>query len=44
MNVLFMDGHIETVAASEMLPTSQWTSGLRAFWFGQDSAADQMLF
>jgi prepilin-type N-terminal cleavage/methylation domain-containing protein/prepilin-type processing-associated H-X9-DG protein len=44
MNVLFMDGHIETVAASEMLPISQWTSRLRAFWFGQDSAPDQMLF
>ena len=44
MNVLFMDGHIETVAASEMLPTSQWTSSLRAFWFGQDTAASQMLF
>ena len=44
MNILFMDGHIETVAASEMLPISQWTASLRALWFGQDTAPEQMLF
>jgi prepilin-type N-terminal cleavage/methylation domain-containing protein/prepilin-type processing-associated H-X9-DG protein len=44
MNLLFMDGHVDSLTASEMLPASQWTSSKRAFWFGSDGAPDQMLF
>jgi hypothetical protein len=44
MNILFMDGHVESLTAAQMLPVSQWTSTLRGLWFGSDNAPDQMLF
>ena len=44
MNILFMDGHVESMTAVQMLPVSQWTSDLRGLWFGSANAPDQMLF
>ena len=44
MNVLFMDDHVDTRTASQMFPNPQWTSDLRAFWFGQDTAVSQLTF
>jgi prepilin-type processing-associated H-X9-DG protein len=44
MNVLMMDGHVESETAAQMFPITNWTSQLRAFWFGQDTAAAQLTF
>jgi prepilin-type processing-associated H-X9-DG protein len=44
MNVLMLDGHVETRTAAEMIPGSNWTSQIRAFWFGQDTAVSQLTF
>jgi prepilin-type N-terminal cleavage/methylation domain-containing protein len=45
MNVLCLDGHVDTLKASEMLPSvTSWTSQMRALWFGRPDTADQMLF
>jgi prepilin-type N-terminal cleavage/methylation domain-containing protein/prepilin-type processing-associated H-X9-DG protein len=44
MNVLFLDGHVECLTGSELLPQSGWTAVQRALWFGSDSAPGQMLF
>jgi prepilin-type processing-associated H-X9-DG protein len=48
MNVLFMDGHVETRAPLQMLagtPASdptQWPEGFASFWFGQPGATGQI--
>ncbi len=45
MNVLYLDGHVERKTAVQMLPqglpddTTQWPTGFRAFWFGNDSVS-----
>jgi prepilin-type processing-associated H-X9-DG protein len=44
MNVLMIDGHVESRKASEMFRGANWTSQLRAFWFGQDNATSQLTF
>ncbi len=46
MNVLFMDGHVDTRTANQMLPsaTNPWTADLRALWFGQADAISQLTF
>jgi prepilin-type N-terminal cleavage/methylation domain-containing protein/prepilin-type processing-associated H-X9-DG protein len=46
MNVLFMDGHVDTRTAAEILPSSAhpMTADMRAFWFGQPDVSSQMLF
>jgi prepilin-type N-terminal cleavage/methylation domain-containing protein/prepilin-type processing-associated H-X9-DG protein len=43
MNVLFVDGHVESKTSGEILPsmfnvedTTQWPQAFSAFWFGQD--------
>jgi prepilin-type processing-associated H-X9-DG protein len=43
MNVLFVDGHVESKTSAEILPgmfnvenTTQWPQTFSAFWFGQD--------
>jgi prepilin-type processing-associated H-X9-DG protein len=46
MNVLFLDGHVDTRTASQMLPSSasSWTADMRTFWFGTPDATQQLLF
>jgi len=44
MNVLMMDGHVDTKKSAEIFPNSQWTSDLRALWFGQETAVSQLTF
>jgi prepilin-type processing-associated H-X9-DG protein len=44
MNVLMLDGHVETMTASQMFPNSQWTADLSAFWFGSDTATARLTF
>jgi prepilin-type N-terminal cleavage/methylation domain-containing protein/prepilin-type processing-associated H-X9-DG protein len=44
MNVLFLDGHVDSLTFSQMFPNSQWTSDLRSLWFGSDTATSQLLF
>jgi prepilin-type N-terminal cleavage/methylation domain-containing protein/prepilin-type processing-associated H-X9-DG protein len=50
MNVLYVDGHVASVTAQQILPgnpsnpgdSSQWTQGFSPFWFGQDGATGQI--
>ena len=50
MNVLYVDGHVGSVTAKQILPgnlsnpndVSQWTQGFSPFWFGQDGATAQV--
>jgi prepilin-type N-terminal cleavage/methylation domain-containing protein/prepilin-type processing-associated H-X9-DG protein len=44
MNVLLLDGHVDTMTSSEIFPSPQWTSAERALWFGSDTATSQLLF
>jgi prepilin-type processing-associated H-X9-DG protein len=51
MNVLFLDGHVDSMTAKQFLPnqlnvndTTQWPQGFGAFWFGQDGATEQLLY
>jgi prepilin-type processing-associated H-X9-DG protein len=46
MNVLFLDGHVDTRTTAEILPssTSPWTANMRSFWFGTPDATQQLQF
>lgn len=49
MNVLFLDGHVESRTAKQILPTTltdptQWQTGFRSFWFGRPDVNDQQIF
>jgi prepilin-type N-terminal cleavage/methylation domain-containing protein/prepilin-type processing-associated H-X9-DG protein len=50
MNVLFLDGHVESMTPKQILPgqpftdTTQWPEGFSAFWFGQEGAIDQLIY
>jgi prepilin-type N-terminal cleavage/methylation domain-containing protein/prepilin-type processing-associated H-X9-DG protein len=44
MNVLMMDGHVESETAAQMFPATNWTSQLSTFWFGQDTAVARLSF
>lgn len=50
MNVLFVDGHVETKLDKEILPgtpatdSTQWPSGFRQLWFGRPDLNSEMAF
>jgi prepilin-type N-terminal cleavage/methylation domain-containing protein/prepilin-type processing-associated H-X9-DG protein len=50
MNVLFLDGHVESMTPKQILPgepftdTTQWPQGFSPFWFGQEGATDQLVY
>ena len=50
MNVLFLDGHVESKTPKEFLSAglatdpTQWPQGFSAFWFGQEGATDQLVY
>jgi len=45
MNVLYLDGHVDTRKVGEILPPGPTlSSNLRAFWFGRPDATSQLLF
>jgi prepilin-type N-terminal cleavage/methylation domain-containing protein/prepilin-type processing-associated H-X9-DG protein len=50
MNVLFVDGHVESKTSAEILPglfnagdTTQWPQTFSAFWFGQDGLVSPII-
>jgi prepilin-type processing-associated H-X9-DG protein/prepilin-type N-terminal cleavage/methylation domain-containing protein len=50
MNVLFVDGHVESKTPKEILPSdsnpndpTQWPQGFTALWFGQDGATTSII-